>query len=42
MNFSAETKLRYHTCLEKGQMEGDLRPFLEFIMELLRSSNPGF
>jgi Fic family protein len=35
-------KSRYYELLNKGQVQGDLRPFLEFIIELLRENKVPF
>ncbi len=38
INIPNSRKLEYYEYLEKGQVDGDLRPFIEFMLELLRSS----
>ncbi len=39
VNIPNRQKLRYYECLEKAQVDGDLRPFVKFIYELMVDSD---
>ncbi len=42
INIPNRRKLEYYQCLEQAQNDGDLRPFVEFILHLTRSSDLQF
>ncbi len=42
VNIPNRRKLEYYRCLEKAQNDGDLCPFVEFMLDLMRSSDLQF
>ncbi len=42
VNIPNRRKLEYYRCLERAQNDGDLRPFVEFMLDLMRSSDLQF
>ncbi len=42
VNIPNRRKMDYYECLEKGQVDGDLRPFIKFIYDLMMDSELQF
>ncbi len=38
VNIPSRRKMEYYSCLEIGQVDGNLRPFIDLMLDLLRSS----
>jgi len=42
VNIPNGKKLQYYECLQRSQVDGDLRPFIKFIYDLMMDSDPIF